>query len=107
MERGQGGEEADFAITGNVTEEQGWAEDEIKALETMDVESTNSKGETETYTGVSLSELLELADPTMTRPPLSSSPMTAIPRAYAGRGSGLRGVHSLLPQSGWLQQRDA
>ncbi len=58
----QGGD-ADFAITGNVAEEMGWTEDEIKAMETMDVESTNSKGEAETYTGVSLSALLETADP--------------------------------------------
>jgi len=50
-------------ITGLVEAEQGWTEEEVKAMDTMDVESTNKKGETSTYTGVSLKALLALAKP--------------------------------------------
>jgi tungstate transport system substrate-binding protein len=48
-------------ITGLVDNEMAWTEGEVKAMETMDAESTNKDGETETYTGVSLNSLLELA----------------------------------------------
>lgn len=51
-------------ISGLVTTEMGWSEDEVKAMNTLDVESTNSKGEKATYTGVLLSDLLQLAAPT-------------------------------------------
>lgn len=50
-------------ITGAVGTEQGWSEEEVKALPTLDVEATNSKGELDTYTGVLISELLALAVP--------------------------------------------
>jgi hypothetical protein len=50
-------------ITGSVDNETGWSEDELKAMNTLDVESTNSKGETDTYTGVLISDLLNLAVP--------------------------------------------
>ena len=50
-------------ITGNVNQEMGWTEEEVRAMDTMDAESTNKSGETETYTGVSLNALLELAGP--------------------------------------------
>lgn len=50
-------------ITGAVGAEQGWSEEEVKALPTLDVEATNSKGELDTYTGVLISELLRLATP--------------------------------------------
>jgi hypothetical protein len=46
-----------------VGQEMGWAEEEVRAMETMDAESTNKQGETETYTGVSLNTLLEMAGP--------------------------------------------
>jgi hypothetical protein len=59
---GAGGEAA-LKVTGQVTEEQAWSEDEVKAMETMEAESTNNKGETETYTGVLIADLLELAGP--------------------------------------------
>jgi len=48
-------------ITGEVEQEIGWAEADVQAMDTIDVESTNSKGNTDTYTGVSLNKLLDLA----------------------------------------------
>ena len=60
----QGGEvSADFAlrITGKVDSEVGWTEDEVQAMDTIEAESTNSKGETDTYTGVPINGLLEIA----------------------------------------------
>lgn len=50
-------------ITGNVAQEVGWSEEEIKAMDTLDIESENSDGETETYTGVAFGDLLSIADP--------------------------------------------
>lgn len=50
-------------VTGAVAKEQAWTEAEVKAMPTLDVESTNSKGEKSTYTGVLLSELIALAEP--------------------------------------------
>ena len=60
-----GGIPADAAlkITGKVTAEIGWAEDQVRAMETIQAESTNKAGETKTYTGVPLNALLELAGP--------------------------------------------
>lgn len=55
--------EVALKITGAVANEQAWTEDEVKALTTLDVESTNSKGETATYTGVLISDLLAMAEP--------------------------------------------
>jgi hypothetical protein len=54
---------AALKITGNVSQEIGWLEEDVRAMETMDAESTNKSGETETYTGVSLNTLLEMAGP--------------------------------------------
>jgi DMSO/TMAO reductase YedYZ molybdopterin-dependent catalytic subunit len=56
-------ENAALKITGNVNQEMGWTEEEVRAMNTMDAVSTNSKGESETYTGVSLNTLLEMAGP--------------------------------------------
>lgn len=50
-------------ITGKVGKEQAWSEADVKAQKTMDVEYTNSKGVTATYTGVPISDLLALAVP--------------------------------------------
>jgi hypothetical protein len=50
-------------ITGKVANEVGWTEEEVRAMETMDVESTNKQGEASTYTGVSIAKLLEMAGP--------------------------------------------
>jgi tungstate transport system substrate-binding protein len=56
---------ADIAlkVTGSVANEQAWTEDEVKAMNTLEVESTNSKGEKDTYTGVLLADLLATAGP--------------------------------------------
>ena len=56
-------EKAALKITGNVSQEMAWTEEEVRAMETMEAESTNKSGETETYTGVSLNALLEMAGP--------------------------------------------
>jgi len=50
-------------ITGKVAQEMGWSEEELKAMETLDVEMENSDGAKETYTGVPLVALLALAQP--------------------------------------------
>jgi hypothetical protein len=50
-------------VTGAVAYEQTWTEDEVKGMDTIDVVSTNSKGEESTYSGVLLSELLSLSQP--------------------------------------------
>ena len=50
-------------ITGLVANEQAWTEDQVKSLPSLDVESTNKDGETATYTGVLISDLLGLAEP--------------------------------------------
>jgi hypothetical protein len=50
-------------VTGAVANEQAWTEDEVKAMDAIDVESTNNKGETSAYTGVLLSDLISVAEP--------------------------------------------
>ena len=50
-------------VTGAVAKEQAWTEDEVKAMPTLDVESTNNNGEKATYTGVLISELITMAEP--------------------------------------------
>ncbi len=56
-------EGAALKITGNVNQEIGWLEEDVRAMETMEAESTNKEGETSTYTGVSINKLLEMAGP--------------------------------------------
>ncbi len=53
--------DADLRITGLVDNEMGWTEAEVRAMETMDAEAVNNSGLTETYTGVSINALLEMA----------------------------------------------
>lgn len=50
-------------VTGNVAKEQGWSEAEVKAMKTLNVQFTNKKGKTETYTGVLITDLLAAAQP--------------------------------------------
>jgi len=50
-------------VTGLVGQELAWTEDEVKAMTTMEAQSTNKLGETETYTGVLIADLLNLAAP--------------------------------------------
>jgi hypothetical protein len=61
-EQPSGGDVA-LKITGMVEQEMGWSEDKIKAMETMESQSTNKAGEVSTYTGVSIKALLDLAKP--------------------------------------------
>ena len=56
-------EGAALKITGKVDQEIGWLEEDVRAMDAIEVESTNSKGVTDTYTGVLLSTLLEMAGP--------------------------------------------
>jgi DMSO/TMAO reductase YedYZ molybdopterin-dependent catalytic subunit len=55
-------DDAALKITGKVDSETGWTEEEIRAMDTIDVESTNSRGEIDTYTGVPIAKLLAMAD---------------------------------------------
>jgi DMSO/TMAO reductase YedYZ molybdopterin-dependent catalytic subunit len=56
-------DDAAFKITGNVETEVGWTEEKIRSMDTIDAESTNKEGETSTYTGVRISDLLSKAGP--------------------------------------------
>jgi hypothetical protein len=58
-----GAESGDVAlkITGNVANEMSWTEEQVRAMETIEAESTNKEGEASTYTGVPITALLELA----------------------------------------------
>jgi DMSO/TMAO reductase YedYZ molybdopterin-dependent catalytic subunit len=55
-----GGIPADAAlkVTGAVDTEIGWTEDQLRSMDTMEAESTNKAGETSTYIGVALNDLL-------------------------------------------------
>jgi hypothetical protein len=50
-------------VTGNVAKEQAWSEAEVKAMKTLNVQFTNKKGKTDTYTGVLITDLLAAAQP--------------------------------------------
>jgi DMSO/TMAO reductase YedYZ molybdopterin-dependent catalytic subunit len=54
---------AALKITGNVKTEVGWTEEKVRSMDTIQAQASNKKGETETYTGVRLSDLLSKADP--------------------------------------------
>jgi tungstate transport system substrate-binding protein len=54
-------ENAALKITGNVAQEVGWIEEDVRAMDTIEAQSTNKQGETKTYTGVPINALLELA----------------------------------------------
>lgn len=55
------GAAAGLKITGKVTKEMSWTEEEVHDMPTMEAQSTNKSGETSTYTGVSIKALLDLA----------------------------------------------
>ena len=57
-------DDAAFKITGMVETEVGWTEEKIRSMDTIEAESTDKEGETSTYTGVRISDLLSKADPT-------------------------------------------
>jgi tungstate transport system substrate-binding protein len=48
-------------ISGAVEQEMGWTEEQVRAMDTIEAESTNKAGETKTYTGVSINALLDEA----------------------------------------------
>jgi hypothetical protein len=50
-------------ITGSVAAEQAWTENQVKAMDTIEAESTNKSGEVNTYTGVLISNILAEAQP--------------------------------------------
>ena len=50
--------DAAFKITGAVETEIGWTEEQLRSMDTMEAQSTNKAGETSTYTGVSIDDLL-------------------------------------------------
>lgn len=54
-------EDAAFEITGQVDQEVGWTEDELRAMDTTEAQSTNKEGETSTHTGVAINTLLDIA----------------------------------------------
>jgi len=53
--------DADLALTGKVSKEMSWSEDELRAMEQIDAVTKNKEGQDNTYTGVSIVALLELA----------------------------------------------
>lgn len=48
-------------VSGMVETELSWAEEEVRAMDTIDAVSTNKDGEESTYTGVPIMTLLEMA----------------------------------------------
>ncbi|MCE5209300.1 MAG: substrate-binding domain-containing protein [Chloroflexi bacterium] len=52
---------AGLKISGLLAAEKTWSVDELKAMETMTVDYTNKDNETNSYTGVSINQLLDLA----------------------------------------------
>lgn len=54
-------ENAALKVTGNVDQEIGWTEEQVRAMDSIEAESTNKKGETATYTGVPINALLDKA----------------------------------------------
>jgi hypothetical protein len=58
---GSAGGDVALKITGNVEKETSWTEDEVRAMDTIEAESTNKEGETQTYTGVPVNALLDKA----------------------------------------------
>lgn len=56
-------DDAAFKITGSVKTEVGWTEDKLLSMDALDVEYTDKDGETQTYSGVRIGDLLSKADP--------------------------------------------
>jgi DMSO/TMAO reductase YedYZ molybdopterin-dependent catalytic subunit len=54
---------AAFKITGNVETEVGWTEEKIRSMDSIEAEYTNKDGETDTYSGVPINDLLSKAGP--------------------------------------------
>jgi DMSO/TMAO reductase YedYZ molybdopterin-dependent catalytic subunit len=56
-------EDAALKITGSVENEIGWTEEKIRSMDTVEAQATNNAGETSTYTGVLIGDLLGKAKP--------------------------------------------
>jgi hypothetical protein len=54
--------EVALQVTGNVANKKSWTEAQIKKMNTIESESTNKAGETSTYTGVPITNLLDEAN---------------------------------------------
>ena len=61
--RAAGPAPAALKITGEVDQRTAWAEDEVKAMPSMEAVRANKEGQPETYTGVSIASLLSVAVP--------------------------------------------
>jgi DMSO/TMAO reductase YedYZ molybdopterin-dependent catalytic subunit len=48
-------------VTGNVASEKGWTENQVKKMDTVESDYMNKDGETSTYTGVLITNLLDEA----------------------------------------------
>ncbi|MBN1668937.1 MAG: hypothetical protein JW862_17730, partial [Anaerolineales bacterium] len=55
--------EVALQVTGNVTKEQAWTEDQVKKFDTIEAISANKEGVESTYTGVLITDLLADAQP--------------------------------------------
>ncbi|MGC9468351.1 MAG: molybdopterin-dependent oxidoreductase [Anaerolineae bacterium] len=56
-------DDAAFRIVGNVETEVGWTEEKLLSMDAIESEATSKDGETTTYTGVRISDLLSKAGP--------------------------------------------
>jgi DMSO/TMAO reductase YedYZ molybdopterin-dependent catalytic subunit len=56
-------DDAALKITGDVETEVGWTEEKIRSMDAIEAQSTNKEGETSTYTGVRINDLLSKAGP--------------------------------------------
>ncbi len=54
-------ENAALIIVGNVDQEIGWLEETVRSMDSIEVEASNSKGESDVYSGVSIKSLLDKA----------------------------------------------
>lgn len=55
--------ETALTLNGNIAKEQAWTEAQVKKMDSIEVEYTNKDGEVTTYTGVLISDLINLAEP--------------------------------------------
>lgn len=55
---------AALKITGAVETEVGWTEEKLRSMDAIEAQSTNGEGETNTHTGIRVTDLLSKAGPT-------------------------------------------
>ena len=66
-------------VTGNVENQLGWAEDEVRSMDTTEAERENKEGEMSTYTGVPSRPCWRRRASRTTLPRSPSSPRTITP----------------------------